>query len=93
MIDETYNGWTNRETWAAALWINNDQGMQEFAYEIVRTDPYGDGIKDWIEELQAEATEGGIEQREVRLMLNDIGSLWRVNWSEIRDSLIEDQAG
>ena len=24
MIDEKYNGWTNYETWAVALWIDND---------------------------------------------------------------------
>ena len=27
--DTTYNGWTNRETWLVALWINNEQGWQE----------------------------------------------------------------
>lgn len=26
MVDETYNGWTNYETWAVALWMDNDQG-------------------------------------------------------------------
>jgi hypothetical protein len=35
--DETYNGWANRETWAVALHINNDQGWQESVTELVRT--------------------------------------------------------
>lgn len=29
MTDKTYNGWTNYETWAVAIWIDNDQGSSE----------------------------------------------------------------
>ena len=29
--DATYNGWKNHATWNVALWINNDQGIYEFA--------------------------------------------------------------
>jgi hypothetical protein len=28
--DETHNGWSNYETWVVNLWIDNDQGSQEF---------------------------------------------------------------
>ena len=24
--EKTYNGWTNYETWAVGLWIDNEQG-------------------------------------------------------------------
>lgn len=34
MCDE-YNGWTNRETWALALNIDSDQGLQESASELI----------------------------------------------------------
>ncbi len=38
-MSEKYNGWTNYETWAAALWIDNDGGLQtmfaERAQELV----------------------------------------------------------
>lgn len=33
MSDDTYNGWANRETWAAALHLDNDQGTYEMARE------------------------------------------------------------
>ena len=33
MNDTTYNGWTNYETWVTKLWIDNDQGSQEYWQE------------------------------------------------------------
>lgn len=39
---ESYNGWTNRETWAVALHINNDQGWQESVHEALRAASWSD---------------------------------------------------
>lgn len=36
MSDTTYQGWSNYETWNAKLWIDNDQGSQEWATELVK---------------------------------------------------------
>jgi len=36
MTDEKYNGWTNYETWLVKLWIDNDQGSQEYWLEEAR---------------------------------------------------------
>ena len=29
-MSRTYNGWTNYETWAVALWLDNDSGSYEY---------------------------------------------------------------
>lgn len=86
----TYNGWTNRETWATALWLANDEGLYNAATEYAAQDEHGDALKDWIDELVHDAIEGGPEYRDTRLMLNDIGSLYRVNWPEVRAAFFDE---
>lgn len=96
--DNTYNGWTNRETWACHLWLTNTETLYRWAEETARI--YGaDRLKEGLELLQ-EATidakdpfiyveEVGlvIYARDARLALEDIGSLWRVDWEEVAEAL------
>ncbi len=35
MTIKTYNGWTNRDTWAAHLWLTNDEGAYEIAQSVI----------------------------------------------------------
>lgn len=98
---ENYNGWTNRETWAVMLHINNDQWLLETALDYARQEVaghdsgeeinsyhLGQTIKNWIEDdlLTLENIAGN---EDLFLMLTDIGSLFRVNWQEVADSLLE----
>jgi len=80
--EQTYNGWTNRETWAAHLYITNDQGL----YEYMREQESGEGIKDWFESQVTLMIENQCH-RDTALMLTDIGSLWRVDWVEVYGAL------
>jgi hypothetical protein len=103
-MEQDYNGWTNRETWATKLWIDNDQYLYETAQDYTRQEieghdqgetinPYylGETLKHWIEEdlLTLENIAGN---QELFNMLTDIGSLYRVNWREIADSFLSEMA-
>jgi len=101
-MSEEYNGWTNRETWAAALHINNDQWLQETALDYVRQEVeghdegeeinsyyLGQTLRGWIEDdlLTLENIAGN---EGLFNMLTDIGSFYRVNWQEIADAFLSD---
>jgi hypothetical protein len=100
-----YNGWTNRETWATMLHINNDQYMQETAEDYAKTaleeHPESGAVhcleetlEEWITNLldfRAYREEYGSEMSDgLQSMRDDIGSLYRVNWREISESLLSD---
>lgn len=102
MTIEEYQGWNNRETWATALWIDNDQALYEIARDYARQEIeghdkgeeinayyLGETLKNWIEDdlLTLENIAGN---RDLWLMLTDIGSLYRVNWREIAQVYLDE---
>lgn len=102
MTIEEYQGWSNRETWATALWIDNDQSLYEIARDYAEQEIeghdkeeeinayyLGETLKNWIEEdlLTLENIAGN---RDLWLMLTDIGSLYRVNWREIAQGYLDE---
>lgn len=95
---EEYNGWTNRETWATALHIDNDYGLLHNALDYVREETRGEDevdIYDLAEGFKYQLEEDILtfenvrENRSLWLMLTDIGSLYRVNWREIAQHYLD----
>lgn len=107
---DEYNGHTNRETWAAALHLGNDEYICNAARDAIRahvrqsyqnwTGEAGDftltaarnyaadGCKDYVDAL---ADPDDVRPfRNVAMMLSDIGSLWRVDWRSVSESLVDD---
>jgi hypothetical protein len=103
-MSEEYNGWSNRETWAAALHINNDQTLYEIAQDYTRQEIEGHDKGETINAYYLGQTfcnwivddlltfENIAGNQGLWLMLTDIGSLYRVNWEEIAYTFLTEMA-
>ena len=104
MKDETYNGWTNRETWAWNLLVSNDQCLEEHFVEVcvharrayvttsnsvwpLTEHRVGDWLEDAFNELIDDFQDNDGHESEL-VLRREIGSLWRINWSEIGEHYI-----
>ena len=91
---EQYNGWSNRETWCTMLHIDNTLGegwllatLESFDSEDnFRTWKLGDYLKEQFEEILFMSKE--YDRKLYELLLEDIGSLYRVDWREIAESIV-----
>lgn len=98
MCDE-YDGWTNRETWALNLWLQNDEGFYEMTRERVREAVAGSAgkrpglagiaVQNFWEEL-TDPDEELMSRRDILAMVRDVGSEYRVDWDAIGASWLED---
>jgi hypothetical protein len=100
---ERYNGWTNYETWLVNLWMDSEQGSQEFFRETAREiydgprNPYrahmtraadaGLTFADWLKEYHEENR----PEMPTCGVYYDLlsGALSEVNWGEIARHYIE----
>jgi hypothetical protein len=91
-MDEKYEGWQNRETWAANLWMENNSKVYNYVFEKVKQViavskgseqlRVEDFIKQFLEEAQ-EKVENREAQPDTVAAIVNIGSFWRINYPEL----------
>lgn len=79
--NNSYNGWSNYETWLVALWIDNEQSMQESVKELIKEKfEYNFQKDEALKELITESMD--IDEASLRVDLVN-SALSNVNWTEI----------
>lgn len=102
-----YNGWANYETWAVALWIDNEEGTHEqrrdMGHTAVRDAESHENIpKIWTAQQAARyAYADALKEWVTDELMPDLGAslaadllgaaLSEVDWSEIAESWLEDE--
>lgn len=85
----SYNGWNNYETWNVALWIDNDQGSQEWAQELTQEYRHDDAWK--LGQALKESLEEMMPDLGASMWTDLLGAAWsEVDWTEIAEHYLED---
>jgi len=75
MSDQTYNGWTNYETWNVGLWLMNEEPLYHETMRIVARPNAAAELESFVRELAPNGFE------------TEPYSLDDVNWDELAESL------
>jgi len=94
MAEKTYNGWTNYETWATNLWLDNDEGSYRY-WRRQAADAWTDADKDrddaignLSDTLKSEHNKNAPDVSGVYADLLN-AALSEVNWYEIAEHMID----
>jgi hypothetical protein len=85
-----YNGWTNYETWATALWIDNEPHTYAERRDLARrafgVSQYADSLRTWIRDWAPDLG--------ATLWADLLGAaLAEVNWDEIAENWYAEEQG
>ena len=95
---ETFNGGSNRETWAVMMNVQNDECLADMDRDVTAGGWFGpartpaDSLMDWAVVMFTRngyvGEYGDSWPDALADAASDIGSLWRVDWVECADSLV-----
>ena len=92
---ETYNGWTNYETWVVSLWNDNEESSYRYWREEARrhaedSHDQSDAIRNLAEQLKEEISDNAptTQPSVYSDLLN--AALSEVNWAEIAENLLSE---
>ncbi len=86
---DEYNGWTNRETWLAGLWLTNDQFSYSLLLEAKKLDGNLRHKAEWLEEQAQELL--CCPELEASLWSDLLNTaIARVDWVEVIEAQEED---
>lgn len=94
---EEYKGWINRETWAVALHLSNDEGLYNYCTDLMAGPAtFGrkcEDLREFVED-QVEAVFYDHKNADgwARMMASDVGSFYRVDWRAVGASFMEDES-
>lgn len=103
MSDKRYNGWANYETWLLKLWMDNDQGSDQYYRELAQ-EVYDAAVAtrsftrdeqaqlDLADRIKEEYENAQSELAGVTGFWSDLlsAAMSEVNWQEIAEHMIAD---
>jgi hypothetical protein len=97
---ELHDGWSNRETYTAYLHLTADEGLVRTGSRTIELAAIVEGgmnagkagriLAELLEQHLAELDDARLED-ECRAIRDDVGSLWRVDWTEVGAAFLGDE--
>lgn len=81
---QTYNGWSNRETWLASLWLNNEEGLYSQLRAAKIREEHEALQAEWLAERVYEQLDWYLEDEKASLWVDMLRTSFnRVDWCEV----------